>query len=433
MAQAPFQSRHAILAVPLRAAGAAMQLVLAYAVGQSAGAEGLGYLYLLISWSAFAAVVFGLGFPTLALQIGAAHRSQKDPANDYRFIARSAAYISCVGLVAVVFIWPGFAIGEAIGVVSRNVSLYVPYVLVTSTAIAVIKLVSDFLKGLGTPNSALIIEFALLPGIAAALTFAFSSFANSTSVRGHFVLAAYTAASVFTTVAAALVVIARAHWTVPSPAFRDSILSARFVGWRHFWAISILNQAFLFAPYLLMPFYFGKAEIGQFGLAFRFAAIGATINLALSAVFAPQFRQAFNHIDVAMMRRAYRMSVLLALLFYIPFLAAFAFWRNEVFHVFATDTDPTLLLFVVFALGRLIVSIVGPADTVVVMVGMERYEMWNAFLGFAVFASIASLAANHFGIVGLAAAFVAVQVGRVLFSFVAYRRWQKLRASILIS
>jgi O-antigen/teichoic acid export membrane protein len=408
----------ALYAVALRGLGSVLQLVLAIVVGRLFGAEGLGDLYLLISWTAFAAVAIAFGFPTLVLRRAADHAQQRDFAAALAFGRQAASVVLVIGLIVSLAMWAVLSLSGFLDDAVGGVHRYFAYILAGSIAVALTRLISDLLKGLGKPLAALSLEFVITPGLAAILI---AVMVMGSEHDDNAVLMGYTAAALITLIAAAAASRSLAHWRASGKTNGLRLVEgAQSKDLFHFWGIQMLNQMYPLAPYLIMPFYVDQSAIGEFGLAHRLVSVGATINLALGSVYAAKLRHAFNLRDEFAMKEAYRKSQLLSVALYLPLLFVFVVAGYPLISLFGIESHTAVTMLLLMGVIRLLTSAGGVADIAVLMTGMQRSDLKAAFAIICVFFLLTPLALEMWGVVGVAVAFSLAFFARICAAHVIF-------------
>jgi O-antigen/teichoic acid export membrane protein len=163
----------------------------------------------------------------------------------------------------------------------------------------------------------------------------------------------------------------------------------------------------LFTAYLVdwaatfsMTVYHGSASAGQLRVATQFFAIISLIIVSLDSVLAPRLAAAFKVGDIGNVTRLYKRTIWATLLLSSPVYLGGYIFSDNIMLIFGDDFLPGSSALKTLALLHFCIILCGPAGTVIMMAGKERWVLASAVAGTLVLALLCFWAVPAFGIIG---------------------------------
>lgn len=378
-----------------------MQLVANVLLGRVLGASGVGVYYTFDAWQRTAALVAGVGMPSLTLRsVSRLWASRPGEALGatlrYVLIATGVAAAAATVLAA--------AADPIARTVLRDPGL--APVLVWSGVSAVlfiaVRILAQALKGTERPAIALSIEFGMLPtGLVGSL--AVLHVANVPVTPLAIVLAHVVSLGAATAVGAWVTFATTRSDRADEPADEtDGGTGLPIATLAYFWGTGVAQMVFTTLPIILLPLFATQADVGFFGVSTKLLAASGVAISALSSYYSPRF--AVHAEDPHALRRLLGASQRASLALFAPFFVVFVIFPELVLGVFGPGFAEGATILRVLAVGQLISSGVGLIGYFASMIGMERLTFHLLVASLAVLLLGTWILGSRFGGVGVAAA-----------------------------
>jgi len=418
-------------ALAIRAGGAAVQLGVSVVLARLLGAERLAAYYLFVAWSTLLGTLVGLGLPFWSMRATAVLRAEGRAEDAFAGWRRSSLWTVGVGLALAVpahlmrvpiatLAWG--APGDA-GLIAVAFWSAIPFALMT--------LAAETLKSCSRPHAALSLQYAAVPAAVGAFAVGGAVFSIDMSVG--MVVAVY---------AAGLVVVALMTMDLVRRCLGVS-LGGMLVGVGRaarpgagsvaaFWMTTLLAQATVFVPYLVLPHVAGREAIGVFGAADRLVSVGSLTLIALASIYAPRFATAYHLRDATLLRRSLDETRIVGTVAYLPVFLVFAVAGEPVLRVFGNAFAAGWGILVALGLGQLANAGTGLVRQFNNMTHQEAFE--SVSTGVAVIGTILLCSAGGTldGVQGLAVGVALSVTAKNLVSLARARRTIRLMEAGLV-
>ncbi len=394
-----------------RGSGSVAQLLINFVIGNFYGAAAVGIYYSFVSWSAVFATVYGMGLPTLVLRevAAAGQNSDTDPVRGLLSWASRSILLASVIFISGAFALRFLLVDTGLGGHALD------YVICLSAAFAAFqaqwKLVVEHQKGLGNVSRAMFLEFGLVPYLfllaLGLLTLSGTMLDPMQLILVYAVLGSLTVLPFILRPA-----IGRGQSASYLREFRRSI--------GPFWAVSLVNNLMVAAPYVLMTLVLAPADIGKFAIAHRLVGVSATLGQVVSSYFSPIF---VRERDGAAARTTFLRARLTLIAYCVPLLLLYAVLDDFILSLFGPEfaTEATKTAFAILIVARLLVSGLGASEAFLCMSGYERFEYYYACVSLLVFGVLSIWLVGPYGMLGVAIAFGTASVCRAAMSYLKAR------------
>lgn len=353
-------------------------LFLLVIVGKSYGAESLGHFAMGQSAMLFIAIVARFGMNNSLIKfVGADPSSFR--VKEYFKTAMVQSFFSSVGLVLLFFLFifmfgENFWVGYNLKVITIMVLSSIPFTLLF--------IISGFMKGLGFPAKASLIENGGGSLIAASVVFLFKE--NLPGVED--------VALVFF-LSILIILIYSLSWsaihikkkinpdtiggTFDKKEFRNTSKS--------FFALSVVQLVQQSGFILVIGLFLQADDLGVLKAAERAAFLVGFSMMIVNAVFPPKFSNAHANKDFAKIKNLGKMSASIGFIMAMPLFLACVFFAKDIMAVFGDGFSSGANFLIIIAFAQLINSSCGAAGFILTMTGNEihakRVAVASSFIG----------------------------------------------------
>jgi O-antigen/teichoic acid export membrane protein len=394
--------------VASRGSAIAAQFATQLLVGALAGANGLGILQLIASWTCIAGEVLALGLPSRAMrQISVAYANQQGELIE-RVIRDSRRKIIWMWLSIVMVVAVPLAALMSVGMVNdwtHYTGIFVA-TAITAPVFALLRLYSESLKSTGAALPAITIENLTSP-LTLMLVCTACWLAGQPVVALTLVIA-FTASVGVAHIAlqAALRQQLKQMPRLMEPYGHASATPVTPQGdLLYLWGSSVLSIAFLHLPFLIMPLYLDTAEIGVFAIAYKLINVITTLLLLLVAVFGPDFARYAARQDRAGLLGLLRRTQLISSAVFLPTALIVISLSQPLSKLFGEEFADLRIYLIVLAAGHLVNAATGLSGVLLNMAGAASRELATLMLALAVAVVGSVFIGPHYGATGLALVF----------------------------
>ncbi len=398
-----------------RALASVIQFLMLIIAARMISADGVGIYTTFASWTYVFGTAFAAGLPIYVLRATASHVAAGRVDRSDLFVKQCLITVISIGATSYLL----FELANEVFFASRLAQSGYLFALRASVIVgillALLRVLSEALKGRGRPNIAFTLEFSTVPLIiiAAAVALAHSQHEVTTQT----IILFHALGSLIAVFLATII----AFQDFRFPRSR-SWVKIKLSSLSSLWAISMINNALVFIPYYVLPFYAPPDEIGQFGVAHRLVGLSGTILVALAAFFGPRFAAMSVRSNTDNLRSIYRQSSAFLFLLSVPVLMLFVFLGHPILSLFGESFTAGAYALAIMAGGRVINAAAGLTECFLSMVGKERFELYSAGCAILSFVIMVLLLAPADGMNGIALAYTIAFVVRAVLSR-AFVQW----------
>lgn len=166
--------------------------------------------------------------------------------------------------------------------------------------------------------------------------------------------------------------------------------------------MNVVTYAMAQVETLLLGALTTTTEVSIYYTAWRTAAIGVLIHVALANIFAPFVSELHYHGDIVKLDELFKMVTRWGVTFSLPFLSVLALFAGPIMMVFGEQFAAGDMVLTILALGLIINVTVGPSGMLLVMSGYSKIDTFNVILLFVLRIALAFLLIPRFGLLGAA-------------------------------
>jgi len=359
---------HVVGTVANRISSSVLKLILNIMIGRMVGPSGAGSYYLFESWLKVLTTAGGLGLPAIVLRTVSVLEGNKERSAADRHLRRSLymAFIATGGILALMLVASPVMGPSLLGQTGAN-DLLVLASLGSIFAVAT-QLIARAINGRGRPNLALALENSAVPGglvlVLSAAVLLGTGLKLQTLLTGYVGMAIAAAGISYLVWRKGLTRAGPQEPTGSRYPFHSREMAT-------FWILGLVGALTANLPFLILPQLFGSAEIGLFGISFRFVTMADTVNIALMAVFAPRFARHFAQGDRRALRWDLRESQVYGLMAYMPFVIAYFTVPGAVLSMVGPAFTQAAGILKIMTVGQIVNAATGPSAILLQMTKEE--------------------------------------------------------------
>ncbi len=358
------------LAIRMAATGLSFLTGLAISRGFGAGIAGQYFFFYAIMQ--LSAIIAAVGFPQLNLIRFARARVRKTVINTKRDFRRSQFCIAAIGGVVVLL----SCVVPNSGWSSES-SQWITYGLTAGSFLALLRNLSESLKGFNEVITALIIEY-LVPSLIllAAIIFDVYFLHSETS---QFVIVATIASCVIALVFGTIYFESLVASDDTQPVAVDTNFGQQSSDWTILFANfseNVFQSMAWTLPAILMPWMADDTQAGYFGLAQRLAGIASVILIALMSHFTQVFSYLYESSQEQKLAESFLNASKIALLCFFPFAVAYCCFPITIMNFFGADFKAGWPYLTLLATTHLATLPGGVAIEYLRVVGQQTYLLW---------------------------------------------------------
>lgn len=188
---------------------------------------------------------------------------------------------------------------------------------------------------------------------------------------------------------------------------KKEIVSFRFVSGmfdssKALFIFAVLSQLVQVGPYFVSGYFLDSASLAVLSVAQRLAFMISFVLMAVNMVVSPRFSKLHSTGDYAGIRKLYKISVFMMLLFCVPIFIVVVCFSNEIMSVFGVEFSGYGLILIVVCVGQLINAATGPVGFLLVMSGHENKIRDSSIINAPMIIGLSLLLIWNFGLFGAA-------------------------------
>lgn len=402
-----------------RSCGVGAVFLLTLLIGRELGAAEGGYFFLFQAWTSFLTVVLGMGLPVYVLRSVVSSDEDGRPEESLRIVRRSvSAVVVATTLLLILLFLARVPILKVFAPPGAPSSLSW---LAGAAAglLIVVRLYAEAIKGRFCPNRSVLVQFALVPGLAVAIFVAFLAFLpspDSTMAMSAYVLAGVLGVGVGSLAwhRTGTPRDTRVTPVTPLPPRRGALALL--------WLVAILEVSYETIPYLILGRIARADEVGQFGAAMRVAAVAGVGLTAVGAIYGPKFAKAFHRCEPVQMAHCLRSSQIAAVASYVPWLVPLVVFPERLMGMFGADFRGGAQLLVILAFGQLINAATGVVNVFLQLARQEPVSLAISAASMMLMIVGGIICGRVWGVTGVGGQYAAVLAGRNILLWFAVRR-----------
>jgi O-antigen/teichoic acid export membrane protein len=388
----------------VRGSGAILGFIANILVGRLLGAGGAGFYFLFISWKNFFGNMIGLGFPPYLMRTVSKYAGLKRTKDIYRIVITSIIYISMLGLIL-------FSIGylfrdylASIILSDNNLGYLLIFSLIGGTFFILIRVLVESIKSLRKANTALFIEYNIIPFFLVIILGYLLIFNVTSGVE--WILFIYLSLLVLTFGIALItfVIFSKNKLRFQFKFKKIEEKRSLFV----FWLLNLVNVFGASLPFIFLPHLVDAADIGIFGASQRLVAIASTILVALGSIFGPRFARNYSAGDLGLLKKNLIYSQFYSGISYLPIFLIFFFIPGFTLGLFGEEFVIGSNILIVMAFGQLINASTGSVGFFLNMINLERISLIINFISIIAMAILLYVLGRSYGLLGIAMAYAGV-------------------------
>jgi len=354
-------------ALLIRGSVMGVQFAVSILVALVAGPFGSGVYGIYNAWLAIFNGVAGLGAYTHALRTVSILKESGSSSSIRHYLVR------LINLVLIV----SFSLGLALILFNSQIAErflgdpeldYVILFAVISGALTIlVKIGAESLKGLDRVNTALVIEWVIVP-LMMLMTL-------STALLSEYGLSMYmllALRTIFLLGIAILIFEVVRHVLRASSLKGDARGSVSLSVLAPFWGSEVTIVWFMNIPYIVLPYFATTEDIGLFSVAQKLILTATSVLVVLSSIYGPKIARAYESDDLKSVSRLLRQTQGFALGLYSPVFVIFCVYPQWVMSLFGEEFVAGSPLLVYMAVGQFFAVFCGLGDFTLHMMGRER-------------------------------------------------------------
>jgi len=353
--------------ITAKVAGTGFSFLLSIMLARFLGATDLGVYFLALTVITIGATVSRLGLDSAVLRFASVAYAQDD------LPTLAALYKLCMGLIVVAgltvsfLIWLGLPSIFFNSVPANQFHEIISILLVALIPMAFLLVQGEFLKAVGAPSVATLVQSAFLPALC---------------MVGLGVLLFYKRATLsdyvhLYTVAVLLVVaISVVLWSKRVPGLwqvhgRFSLRLLLCTSLPLLWVTS-MNMVMSWTDVLILGFWADSTTVGIYGVAIRVAALTAFIMIAVNSVTVPQFATLYAKGEKASLERLVQKSTFWVLVSALPVVVILFLFPQLVLGLYGEEFASGGVVLRVLVFGQLLSIMMGAVGSLLMVTGHEK-------------------------------------------------------------
>ena len=348
-----------------------IQFLVSVLIALVAGPVGAGIYGLYNAWLAIFTGIVGLGSNTHVLRSVSVMfgRSEGDSIKIYiRSILKPVIFMSALISMGVVLFGNQIA-AEFLG--DETLSYVIITAMLSGIFTVLARVGSESLKAMGRLNSALILEWALLPS-AVVLTLV-TSYLLVQSINMQLLLILRTLyifviiCMLFSVLRIALRGLSTAVTKIPPVSIKKLL---------PFWGSELSIVGFMNTPLLVLPYFVSTADIGVFSIAQKLILTVTSALVVLTGIYGPKMARAYAEHNLGALKRLLLQTQIISFTIYAPLFTLFFFYPELIMRLFGDEFESGAQLLRLMAVGQLVGAICGLGDFTLHMVHKERWFLF---------------------------------------------------------
>lgn len=401
-------NRDALLTLTGRIVGMGLQFATVIVIARTLGAAGVGVYSLYSAVLVLVSAFIGIGAPTHSFRRIAQYHSEHQHAQVRQFTRGIMGVITLIGLAALLLAWVTVQMGWLDATPAlRDILLYS---VAGSVAFALLRILFEGMQGVGKLATAMFVENNLAPLV---MMLACGVLAWHFDQVEPYYLIAVNMASFGWLAAVMYRELTRDAKNSPTPAIKVPVLDRSMVA---IWISTILDMAFINLPTIMAAKFDTLEEVGKFSIAFRFMGVAVSLLMIIRGIAGRQLIVAYKEGDLRQCRDIAHRMMRYGLLMYLPMIAVFIFFGNEVLAIFGKSFNGGEKYLWVLSIGQLIYALFGMMGFVLIIMDNGKVEALVAVASMGLMVGLAWAGSEH----GVMAVAVAYAIGISIRSLVSY-------------